>query len=74
MGTRDKELNAKIISLVCSKPGLTLIQIIDTVLLEGLSSKDTIRRRVYKLGALGYLSMRKETTVYPTKKGREAVA
>ncbi len=70
-----EDLNRKIMALVCQEPGITIAQIVDAIFdpAEKSPSKDTIRRRVYRLGALGYLTLRQEITVYPTAKGQTSI-
>jgi len=71
-------LNRGILSLACDKPGITIAQTVDAIFQqtpedEKWPSKDTIRRRIYRLGALGYLSLRREIAIYPTEKARKLV-
>ena len=76
MRDKQSELNVTILGAICKHPGITIAQVVENVsqkLPEGTKppSKDTIRRRIYRLGALGFLSLRQEITIYPTQKGRE---
>ncbi len=70
-----EDLNRKIMVLVCQEPGKTIAQIVDAVFnpAEKSPSRDTIRRHIYRLGALGYLTLRQEITVYPTAKGKKSI-
>lgn len=78
MSDKQDTLNREILSLACEKPGITIAQTVDTIFQqtpdgEKWPSRDTIRRRIYRLGALGYLSLRKQITLYPTEKARKFV-
>ncbi len=70
-------LNDIILGLVCDKPGATISQTADTVILDpGIEtppSKDTVRRRVYQLKEMGLLSLRQELVIHPTEKARKIV-
>ncbi len=70
-------LNQDVLAEVCHKPGQTVSQVIETIFerssKSGFPSKDTIRRRIYRLGALGYLWVRQQVVIYPTEKAKKAV-
>lgn len=70
-------LNQDVLAEVCHKPGQTISQVIETIFEQspkgGFPSKDTIRRRIYRLGALGYLSLRLQVVIYPTEKAKIAI-
>ncbi len=59
------KLQKDILAEVCREHGQTLVQIV-----KHFSEQDatTIRRNVYKLGALGYLILKEQTVIYPTEK------
>ncbi len=79
MSNRRNQLSLAILRLVCETPGQTVAQVIDSISQQvpkgetKAPSKDTIRRRIYRLGALGYLSLRQEIVVHPTEKARKLV-
>ena len=66
---RITELGREIQQSVCNFHGQTLAQIVERF--EGRADKTTVRRNVYKLSVLGYLSLRNEAAVYPAEKGKE---
>ena len=68
MSKRTTKLSRDILKSICDVPGQTLAQIAERF--SGRADKTTVRRNVYKLGAMGYLSLRDEAVISPTEKGR----
>lgn len=64
------KLQKEILSEACREHGQTLVQMV-----KRFPGRDatTIRRNVYKLGALGYLSLKEETRIYPNDAAKKIV-
>ena len=65
-------LNDTILAVIHDNPGAPLARVIDTVLAqippeEKTPSRDTIRRRIDRLGAMGHLYLQQAIVVYPKR-------